>query len=116
MLHSIENREVLEKLQELASLKNQVHELRSPDKLGKQQFQENTKKLFEPLTDTKKNTSENLTKTITETSFKNKKALEKLNEIVLEIMNNWGILAVYLLSPLSKISNPKNSSERYQLK
>ena len=44
MLYSIKSRD-LEKLVELASIENQVEEVRLQDKLGKQFFRENTKKL-----------------------------------------------------------------------
>ena len=40
------------------------------------------KKLYEPLTDTIKNVSENITKTLTENSINNNKAIENLNEKV----------------------------------
>ena len=66
MLYSIKNRKELEKLVGLASLQNQVEEVRLQDKLSKQNFYENIKNLHEPLIDTIKNTSGNLTKTITE--------------------------------------------------
>ena len=46
MLYSIENREDLEKLNELVSLENQVKVVRLKDKLGKQNFHENMKKVF----------------------------------------------------------------------
>ena len=69
------------------------------------------KKIFEPLTDTIKNTSENITKTITEISKDNNLSLEKLNSKLLEIMNDRGLIASYLLSPLSKITNPENSTQ-----
>ena len=46
MLYSIKNREDLENLEELASLQNEVDALRLQDKLGKQNFQENTEKFF----------------------------------------------------------------------
>ena len=48
---------------------------------------------------------------MTENSFKNNQALENLNNKLLEIMNDRGILASYLMSPLSKITNPENSSQ-----
>ena len=82
MLYSIKNREYSEKLKELASLENQKEEVRLQDKLGKQNFHKNIKKVFELVTDTIKTTCENIRKTITETSFKNNKALENLNEKV----------------------------------
>ena len=92
MLYSIKNREVLENLNELVSLQNQVQEVRLQDKLGKQNFHYDAQKAFEPLTDAIKNTSENLTKAITENSFKNSKALENFNEKFLELMNDKGMI------------------------
>ena len=70
----IKNREDLQNLNESVSLQNQVKVVRLQDKLGKQNFHEDMKEVFEPLTDKLKKTSENLTKTITETSIKNKKS------------------------------------------
>ena len=52
-----------------------------------------------------------MTKTTTDTSNKTNKALENLNNKLLEIMNDRGILATYLMFPLSKITNPENSSQ-----
>ena len=69
------------------------------------------KKVFEPVTKSLENTSKNITKTLTETSIINNKAIENLNEKILEIMNDRGILASYLMSPLSKITNPENKSQ-----
>ena len=74
------------------------------------------KKVFEPVTKSIENTSQDITKTITETSFKNNQALENLNNKLLEIMNDRGILASYLMSPLSKITNPENTSQFKVLK
>ena len=48
---------------------------------------------------------------MTENSTKNNQALENLNNKFLEIMNDRGILASYLMSPLSKITNPENTSQ-----
>ena len=111
MLYSIKNIEELEKLNELASLQDQVKVVRLQDKLGKQNFHEIMKKVFEPVTKTLENTSENLTKAITESSITNNKAIENINNNLLEIMNDRGILATYLMSPLSKITNPENTSQ-----
>ena len=111
MLYSIKNIEELEKLNELVSLQNQVKTVRLQDKLGKQNFHEDMKKVFEPVTKTPENTSENLTKAITETSLKNNQAIENLDNKLLEIMNDRGIIASYLLSPLSKIINPENTTQ-----
>ena len=109
MLYSIKDREDLEKLEELVSLQNQVKVDKLQDKLGEQNFHEDMKKVFEPVTKSLENTSENLTKAITETSIKNNLAIENMNNNLLEIMNDRGILATYLMSPLSRISNPENS-------
>ena len=92
MLYPIRNREDLEKLNEAVSLQNQVKVVRLQDKLGKQNFHEDMTKVFEPLTDTLKKTSENITKTITESSINNNKAIENLNEKVLESMNDKGLI------------------------
>ena len=67
------------------------------------------KKLYEPHTDTIKKISEDITKTMMLTSKKNNLALETLNNKLTEIMNDRGIVASYLTSPLSKISNPENT-------
>ena len=69
------------------------------------------KKVFEPVTDTIKNTSRDITETITETSIENNRAKENLNDKLLEILNDRGIIASYFLSPLSKITNPENTTQ-----
>ena len=111
MLYSIKNREDLENLNELVSLQDQVKVVKLQDKLGEQIFHEDMKKVFEPVTKSLENTSENLTKAITETSIKNNQAIENINNNLLEIMNDRGILATYLMSPLSRITNPENASQ-----
>ena len=110
MLYSVKNREDLENLKELLSLRDQVKTARLQDKLGKQNFHEDMKKVFEPVTKSLENTSEKL-KAITETSIKNNLAIENINNNLLEIMNDRGILATYLMSPLSRITNPENASQ-----
>ena len=111
MLFPIKDREELNKLEELASLQDQVKVVRLQDKLGKQNFHEDMKKVFEPVTKSLENTSENLAKAITESSKENNLALDNINNKLLEIMNDKGILASYLMSPLSKITNPENTSQ-----
>ena len=110
MLYAIKNREDLENLEELASLENQVKVVKLQDKLGKQNFNENVKQVFYPVTKSLENTSANITKAITETSIKNNQAIENINSNLVEIMNDRGILATYLMSPLSRITNPENAS------
>ena len=108
MLYSIKDREDLENLNELNSLQDQVKVVKLQDKLGKQNFHGDMKKVFEPVTKSLENISENLTKAITETSIKNNLAIGNLNNNLLEIMNDRGILSTYLMSPLSRITNPEN--------
>ena len=68
-------------------------------------------KVFEPVTKSLESTSQDITKTITENSIKNNQAIEILNSKLLEIMNDKGILASYLMSPLSIITNPENTTQ-----
>ena len=110
MLYSIKDREDLENLNELASLQDQIKAVRLQDKLRKQNFHEDMKKVFEPVTKSFENSSQYITKTITESSIKNNQAIENFNNKLLEIMNDRGIIASYLMSPLSKITNPENTS------
>ena len=111
MMFPIRNVEDLQKLNEAVSLQNEVKVVKLQDKLGKQNFHENMEKVFEPLTKSLENTSENLTKAITESSIKNNQAIDNINNNLLEIMNDRGILATYLMSPLSSITNPENTSQ-----
>ena len=111
MLYSIKDREDLENLNELVTLQDRVKVVKLQDKLGEQNFHEDMKKVFEPLTKSFENTSENLTKAITESSKEKNLELENLNNKLLEIMNDRGILASYLMTPLSKITNPENSTQ-----
>ena len=111
MLYAIKNVDDLENLNELASLQNQVKAVRLQDKLAKQDFHEDMKKVFELVTKSLEITSQDITKTITETSNKNNQAIENLNSKLLEIMNDRGILMSYLMSPLSIITNPENTTQ-----
>ena len=101
----------MEKLEDSVSLENQVKVVKLQDKLGEQNYHQKSEKLFEPVTKSLAKTSQDITKTITETSLKNNEAIENLNNKLLEIMNDRGILATYLMSPLSKITNPENTTQ-----
>ena len=111
MLYSIKDREDIEKLEELVSLQNQVKVVKLQDKLGEQKFHEDMKKVFEPVTKSLENTSENITKTLTENSVNNNKTIENLNEKILELMNNIGLIAPYLASSLVNLFKPENKSQ-----
>ena len=111
MLFPIRNVEDLQNLNDAVSLQNQVKVVRLQNKLGKQNFHENMEEVFEPITDTLKKTSENITKTITETSVNNNKAIENLNEKILELMNDKGMIAPYLASSLVEVFKKDNKSQ-----
>ena len=63
------------------------------------------------MTDAIEDTSDNSTKTITESSIKNDKAIENLNEKILELMNDKGLIAPYLASSLVFLFKPENKSQ-----
>ena len=107
----IRNVEDLQKLDEAVSLQNQVNEVRLQDKLGEQNYHEDSKKIFKPMTDAIKSTSESITKTLTENSFNNNKAIENINEKILELMDEKGMIAPYLVSSLSNVFNLENKSQ-----
>ena len=111
MMFPIRNVEDLQNLKEAISLQNQVKVVRLQDNLGKQNFHEDMTKVFEPLTDTLKKTSEDITKTITENSTNNNKAIENLNEKILEMMNDKGLIAPYLASSLVEVIKKDNKSQ-----
>ena len=96
----IKNREDLEKLKQLVSLQNQVKTVSLQDKLREQNFHEDMKKVYEALTDTIKNVSENISKILTESSINNNKAIENLNEKVLESVNDKELIDCSLLEAL----------------
>ena len=64
MLYSIGNVEDLKDLNELALLKNQLKVVVLQDKLGKQNFHEDMKKVIEPVTKSFKDIFEEVTKYI----------------------------------------------------
>ena len=74
--------DVLKDLEELEDLQSKVKQVRLVERLGKQGYHYDVKELFEPPTDTIKNTSHDITKTKTETFMKNNKALDNFNEKV----------------------------------
>ena len=111
MLFPITNKEDLENLNELVSLQNQVKAVRLQDKLGTQNFHEHMKKVFEPVTKSLENTSQDITKTLTENSNDNNKAIENLNEKTSELMNDKGVLTTYLASSLVNLFKPENKSQ-----
>ena len=69
------------------------------------------KQLFEPMTDANKNKFQKITKTITETSSSNNKGMEKLNEKVLEVIQDRGMIASFVASSLINLFKPENKSQ-----
>ena len=111
MLFPIKNVEDLEILKEAVSLENDVKVVRLQDKLGKQNFHEDMKEVFEPMTNAIEKTSENITKSITEVSINNNKTIENLNEKFLELMDANGMIASYLALPLVEVFRKDNKSQ-----
>ena len=74
------------------------------------------KKLFKPVTKSIEDVSENLTRTMMETSKENNKSLSNLNDKLLEKLSDRGIPASYLLSPLYKMTNPEHTSQHKLVK
>ena len=111
MMFPTRNIEDLQNLNQAVSLRNQVKVVRLQNRLGKQNFHEDMEEVFEPLTNTLKKNSENITKNITETSIKNNKAISDLNENILELMNDKGMIAPYLAFSLVNLFKPENKSQ-----
>ena len=111
MMFPIRNVEDLQKLNEAVSSQEQVKVVRLQDKLGKQNFHEDLKEVFEPVTQSIEKTSENITKSLTETSINNNKAIENLNEKILELMDEKGLISPYLTSSLVNLFKPENKSQ-----
>ena len=85
--------------------------VRLQDKLGNQRFYEDMKKVFEPVTKTIKDVSDDVTKSMMISSEENNLALENINNKLLEIMNDKGMRASYWLSALSKITTLENTTQ-----
>ena len=111
MLYSIKNLEDLKGLNELVTLQDRVKEVKLQDKLGEQNYHQKSEKLFEAVTKCTKDVSEKITKTLTENSINNNKAIENLNEKILKIMNDKGMIATYLASSLVNLFKPENKSQ-----
>ena len=63
------------------------------------------------MTDAIKNTSETITKSLTENFINNNKAIENLNEKILEFMNDKSLIFPYLASSLVNLFTPENESQ-----
>ena len=63
------------------------------------------------MTDELKNTSENITKTLSENSIDNNKAIEKINEKILQLMHDQGLIAPYLMISLAEVFSLENKSQ-----
>ena len=71
MLYSITNTDDWEDLNQLASLQNQVIDLRLQDNLGKQNFHDEVKNVFQPVTKTSNETAIAITESIRDTKKNN---------------------------------------------
>ena len=111
MLFPFRNVEDLQKLNEAISLQNQIQEVRLRNNLGNQNYHEDIHKFFKPMTDELKNTSEKITKTVTENSINNNKVIENLTEKNLEMMNDKGMMTPYLASSPVEVFKSNNKSQ-----
>ena len=111
MLYSVKNIVDLKTLNELVSLQKQVKAVRLQDNLGKQNFDESIKKLYEPITDTIKDISRVKTETLMESYKGNKKTNSGLKEKVLELMNDKGMITPFLASSLVNFFKLGNKSQ-----
>ena len=82
----------MKKRNELISLQKQIIALRFQNELGKQNFQEENKKVFEPVTVSNKVVSEDVIKTTEETSKGTDKALASLNNKHWDLLTDRGVL------------------------
>ena len=80
------------------------------DKIGKQNFHGDMKKVYKTVTKFIKDVSGNITKTIAETSNNNNIAIENFNSQLLEIMIDRFISILFDVSS-TKTTNPENTSQ-----
>ena len=106
MLFPIRNIEDLQNLNEAISLQNQVKFIRLQNKLGEKNFHEDLREVVEPITKSLENTSDKITKTIN-----TNKAIENLNEKILELMNDKGMIAPFLASSLVEVFKSDNKGQ-----
>ena len=101
----------LECLKESASKRNQVKELKLQEKLGKQNFPQVMKKVFELVIDTVTDFSKEVTETMLVTSVKSCKSTTDLNDKPLDVMNERGESATFMPSFSSKLTSTEHSSQ-----
>ena len=111
MFYRFKNYHDLEKLNDLALLQSQVKALLLQIKPRKRNFYEDMKKVFQPITETIKDVSQCVTKTLTESSKENNKALANINNKFLCIMNIRCPMPSYLLSLLPELINNEHNSQ-----
>ena len=81
------------------------------DKPGEENYQQDRKNLFEPMTDAVKNTSHDILEKITVTFFKNNKILEILNGKKIDLLNDKCMIAPFSASSLVKLLKPENKNQ-----
>ena len=107
---------IWKKIEELDSIQNQIKDLRLQDKLNQLTFHEEKKKLYEPFTNTIKTTSQDITKTITETSIEKNQGNSDLREKVSLLLNDKGMIAPYLASSSINLFKRINKSQYIVMK
>ena len=111
-IYSIQHKDELKDLKEIEDLQSKEKQVRLVEKLGKQGFQYDVKKLFELITKTLTGTSQKL---IEETRF-NTKSIENLDESnnyvkSSESMNKSEVSQPSLIKLIAKHLVPKNNSQ-----
>ena len=96
-------------LEELADLQSKVKQNRLVEKIGKQCFHLDIKKLLEPITKTVTDTSQK----IHEETKSTRKAMEALDESnvhvkALEFLNKNGVINSSLITPIARLLVPTN--------
>ena len=94
----------MEKLNKLVSLQIKEKALGLQDNLWKQEFHDDMKEIFEPVTKSIKDVCENVTKTLMVTSEEHNNTLVNVNSKLLYIVQDRGLLSTYLLSSLQLLT------------
>ena len=100
----------MEKLNELVSLQIQIKALRIQDNLVNENFPEKIEKDIEPVTRRITVASRVVTRALMVNSEENNNTLTKLNNKLLDLMKDRGILASYSIPLLAKITNPEHTN------
>ena len=109
MIYSINKKGELKDIDDSEDLQSKLKHVRMVEKIGQHGFHYDVKELFEPIYNSIKDVSEDVTRTMMESTKENNKALTTLNSKLLEIMNDRGMKRP-IFCHLSIITNPESTS------